>query len=92
MLEYLYLDVKVRSPAEVSFFSTFSSTFNFFIILAAKYLKHYYLNFALKIADLTDLKLAEERAALGRIRTTTLIKDIRTSIELLLSIKNDQQT
>ena len=58
LLEFLYLDVKVRSPAEIQ--------------------------------DLTDSKLMQERADLAAIPTTQLIKDIRSSIEILLSIKNDQ--
>jgi len=58
LLEFLYLNVKVRSPAE--------------------------------IAELTDQKLLQERIDLSSVLTTQLIKDIRSSIEILLSIKNDQ--
>jgi len=57
LLEFLYLDVKVRSPAEIQ--------------------------------DLTDQKLVQERVDLALIPTDKLIKDIRSSIEILLSIKND---
>ena len=58
LLEFLFLDVKVRSPAE--------------------------------IAELTDQKLVNERSQLNQVPTAQLIKDIRASIEVLLSIKNDQ--
>ena len=60
LLEFLFLDVKVRSPAE--------------------------------IAELTDEKLFAERANLLQVSTAQLIKDIRSSIEVLLSIKNDPNT
>ena len=39
---------------------------------------------------MTDQKLVEERVELSKVPTTQLIKDIRSSIEILLSIKNDQ--
>ena len=58
LLEFLFLDVKVRSPAE--------------------------------IAELTDQKLVKERSQLNQVPTAQLIKDIRASIEVLLSIKNEQ--
>ena len=44
----------------------------------------------LQIQDLTDEKLVQERTDLKAISTTAVIKDIRHSIEVLLSIKNDQ--
>lgn len=34
--------------------------------------------------------MVEERIELSKVPTTQLIKDIRSSIEILLSIKNDQ--
>ena len=43
-----------------------------------------------EIQELTDAKLMQERADLAAIPTTQLIKDIRSSIEILLSIKNEQ--
>lgn len=42
-----------------------------------------------EIQELTDAKLVQERAELGKITTAQLIRDIRSSIEILLSIKND---
>ena len=58
LLEFLYLDVKVRSPDEIQ--------------------------------GLTEDKLALERKNLASVSTTQLINNIRSSIEVLLSIKNDQ--
>jgi len=55
MLEYLYLDVKVRSPREIQ--------------------------------ALTDERLAEERIELATVPSPDLVAKIRSSIEVLLAIK-----
>lgn len=43
----------------------------------------------IQIQELTDAKLVQERNELTLVPTAQLIKNIRSSIEILLSIKND---
>lgn len=59
LLEYLYLDVKVRSPDEIK--------------------------------ELTNEKLEQERAQLTKKSPDKLISDIRGFIEVLLTIKNNNE-